>query len=166
MLLFDKLIKIKSKQYFDFFVLFHILSGVVTYVLLKSNNFSLESIIILGNLAHFVYEYNDYNKHYVLYDDNLDIMEKMRKALLSKNLLSSINTPPNPLTNSICDQIGHNIGLLIGYIYFDKLKEHKNIFVFCLTFFLIGKIYLMVEFSSLKIKNFKDLKEFVKQNIN
>jgi len=165
-MLLDKLIKIKSNQYIDLFILFHILSGVITCVILKSYNFSLETIIITGNLVHFWYEYNDYTKHYVLYDNNLDLMEKMRKKLLSKKYLSSINIPPNPLPNSIMDQIGHNIGLLIGYLYFNKLKDYKKYFIFLLTFFIVGKIYLIVEFSSLKIKNFEDLKIFLKQNIN
>ena len=91
MKIFEELIKIQSKKYFDFFILVHILSGIITYVILKR----------------------------------------------------------------------YNIGLLIGYLYYDKLIEYKKYLYFLLIFFIVGKIYLIIEFSNLKIKNFEDLKRFV-----
>lgn len=102
--------------------LVHLYSGFYLMIWFeKILNISITSSILLANFIHFLYEVKDW---YITY--NTDLPDKDPKYY-------------NSFLNSIGDQIFCNIGIILYFLYKNKIKNDKTI-----TILLYSFIYLII----------------------
>ena len=118
---------------FDIWVLIHMLLGVIIYIMLKYFKLSFWTIFIIGNIIHFLYEIKDYILHYHVFKNNISYMNFMFYKIKNKYdfpfmklILGEL--PPNTLSNSVFDQIGFSIGIIIANLFIKNIPRYVSLF--------------------------------------
>lgn len=124
---------IQGVKPFDVWTLIHMILGIIAFIILKYFKLSFWSIFIIGNIIHFIYEIKDYIIHYHVFKNNIPYMKAIRNKIKNKYNLPFIQViigeiPPNNFINSVFDQIGFAIGIIIANLFIKNTPKYISLF--------------------------------------